>query len=320
MLDVIKDLSDIGPHPGGSEEEAKIARYLANTFKKYCDKTYFDEFDYIDMNKIEKRSINVIGEFQRESNKKIMICTNIDTIRDYNQVVDLWEKKNKDVSHVPSVPGANEPNSAIAFLIYLAKKLYEEKLLKNVILAGFGAQEDWYASLIESYNSWSLKRLRKKMKRLDYLVGSRHYVLSKGIHDIDSVIAIDAVGIGTPRVISKDSFGSSTLKSDLLKGLDSAKVGGFRIKPGRRSAVLIGCDHLPFRVAGVPSTWIIASRGISSEKNIFGNILNHDNIPNYGTAKDTYENLIKESSNEEIINNFELLSNSLIEYVKERLA
>ena len=203
-------------------------------------------------------------------------------------------------------------------MIYFAKRLSEEKLYKNVDLIGFGAQEDWYATLKDNFDGWSKRRLRKKMKRLGYLIGSRHFVLSKGVKNIDSVIAIDAVAIGTPKIVSGDSFVKSTLSTDFFKDLESIKIGGFRIKPGKRSAVGIGCDHLPFLVAGVPSTWIIASRGTPTEKNIFGYILNHDNIPNYCTAGDTYNNLIKETSNEEIIRNFKLLSDSLIQYIGKR--
>jgi hypothetical protein len=319
MLDAIKVLSDIGPHPGGSEQELKVAKYLGNSIEKYCDELYFDKFDYIDVKKVEKKSVNVIGTFGMKKGKKIIICTNIDTIRDLNAVVDLWEQRIKDVSAVPYVEGANEPNSAIAFLIYFAKKLYTEKLAKNIMLVGFGAQEDWYASLKEDYSSETNRKVRKKIKLLGYLIGSRYYVFSRGVKDIDSVIAIDAVGIGLPKIVCRDSFGSSTLNPELLKGLEGIRVRGFRYKPGKRSVEVIGCDHLPFRIAGVPSTWIIATRGMSPEKNFLGNILNHDNIPNYGTALDTFENLKKESSNEIVQRNFDLISKSLINYIKERL-
>lgn len=318
MLDVIKNLSEIGPHPGGSEEELKIAGYLSDSIEKYCDKLYLDVFNYMDVKKVEKKSVNVIGMFGREKGKKIIICTNIDTIRNLNAVVDLWESKIKDVSHVEHVEGANEPNSAIAFLIYFARRLSCENLSKNVVLIGFGAQEDWYANLKNVDNNMVSHRVRKKMKRLGYLIGSRYHVLSKGIKDIDSVIAVDAVGIGLPKVVSRDSFGPSTLNSELLKGLESIRVRGFRVKPGKRSAVIIGCDHLPFRVAGVPSSWIIASKGVSPEKNFLGNMLNSDNIPNYASIHDTFENLKKESSNEIIDRNFDLIGNSLISYIKER--
>lgn len=318
MLNIIKDLSNIGPHPGGSKQEKDIAKYFGDSIKKYCDNLFFDEFEYFDIKNNEKKSLNVIGEFGNNPGKKILICTNIDTLRDLDQVVDLWEKKEKDVYSVPFIEGANEPDSAIAFLIYFVKKLSESRLNKNVLIVGFGAQEDWDATLKKNYDHDIPMKSVKKMKRLRYLVGSRHFVLSNGIKDIDSVIAIDAVGIGNPKIISQDSFGPSTLNSELLKGLEDLKIRGFRYKPGRRSVELIGCDHLPFRVSGVPSTWIFASRGEYVEKSFLGYILNHDNIPNYGTIRDNYENLAKETTDEELLRTFDIISDSLLNYIKER--
>ncbi|MEF8879507.1 MAG: M28 family peptidase [Candidatus Thermoplasmatota archaeon] len=317
MLDLIKDISGVGSHPGGSEEEKKVAEYLRRSIENYCDNLVFDEFEYTDAKNIEKKSVNVIGDFENQADKRIIVCTNIDTIRDVDEVVNLWEKNIKDVSSVPYVEGANEPNSAIAFLIYFAKKISDMNLNKNLEIVGFGAQEEWDAKLNRDYKTNLSKRVRKKMKRLGYLMGSRHYVLSKGIENIDSVIAIDAVGIGTPKKVIRDSFGKSTLHYS-LSGLENIKIRGFRYKPGKRTVEVIGCDHLPFRLAGTPSTWIIATKGKLTEKNFLGYILNHNNIPNYGTSQDTFRNLQRETSEKIIKRNFDLLATALIDFIKRR--
>jgi len=319
VLDTIKEISDIGPHPGGSKEELEVARYLKDCIEPYCQKVEFDSFSYKDLVGDEKKSVNVVGRYGSEGDKdSIIVCTNIDTIRDVDQVVDLWEKKEKDVSNIPHVEGANEPNSAIAFLIYFAKALAAENVKRNILLIGFGAQEEWYAKLLNVDETSIPPKIHKKFERLGYLLGSRYHVLSHGVRNIDSVIAIDAVGIGIPKVVCRDSFGKSTLDSKLLDGLEEIKIRGFRYKPGKRTVEAIGCDHLPFRIAGVPSTWIIATKGVSEEKNFLGYVLNHENIPNYATRNDTFNNLLRVSSEREIERNFDLISKSLLRYIKER--
>ncbi|HEC81569.1 MAG TPA: M28 family peptidase [Thermoplasmatales archaeon] len=320
VLDVIKEISNIGPHPGGSKEEMEVAKFLKDGIEPYCEEVCFEEFQYMDMTGKEKKSVNVIGRYcESEDNKKaVVVCTNIDTIRDLDIVVDFWEKKEKDVSEVPHIEGANEPNSAIAFLIYFAKVLAAEKVKRNFLLIGFGAQEEWYGKLLNVDDTSTPFKVRKKFERLGYLLGSRYHVLSNGVKNIDSVIAIDAVGIGVPRVVCRDSFGKSTLDSKLLNGLGEIKIRGFRYKPGKRTVEAIGCDHLPFRISGVPSTWIIAAQGVLKEKNFLGYILDHENIPNYATKNDTFSNLLKVSSEREIERNFNLISRSLVRYVIER--
>jgi len=317
MFDVIRDISKIGPHPGGGREERKVADYFARSIEQYCDKLILDEFEYIDIKGVEKKSVNVVGTFGNCTNNRIIICTNLDTIRDLDKVVDLWEQDIKDVSFVSHVEGTNEPNSAIAFLIYFAEKLSHMNLKKNIELIGFGAQEEWDAKLKMNYQTKLKNKVKEKMKRLGYLIGSRHYVLSKGIENIDSVIAIDAVGIGTPNNVIRDSFGKSTLDVS-LSGLENIRVRGFRYKPGKKTVEVIGCDHLPFRLAGVPSTWIIAKKGELVEKNFLGYILNHDNIPNYGTSRDNFENFQKETSEKIIKKNFDLLSCALTDFIMKR--
>jgi len=318
MFDTIKYLSEIGPHPGGSKEERKIANYLGQKIGQYCNELIFDEFEYTDPKNVNKKSVNVIASFGEKNARSVLICTNIDTIRDLNKVVDLWEQDIKNVYSVSYVEGANEPNSAIAFLIYFAEKLSQINFNKNIKIVGFGAQEEWDAKLRDGYTTNLSKIIRGKINRLGYLIGSRHYVLSKGINDIDSVIAIDAVGIGSPKIVIRDSFGKSTLTPSLMPGFEKIKIRGFRYKPGKKTVEVIGCDHLPFRIAGVPSTWIIANKGELTEKNSLGCILNHSNIPNYGTSSDTFENFIRETSVNTLKNNYDLISNALLNFIRKR--
>ena len=318
MLNVIKELSDFGSHPAGSKQELKIAKYIGRFFEKFCDELVFDEFKYFDVDGIEKNSVNVIGNFGDAGDKSIIICANIDTIRDLNKVVDIWEKNKDDVSNIPHVEGANEPNSSIALLIFLAEKLSKKKFKKNVKIIGFGAQEDWNAKLKKKYKTNLSNNVRKKFEKLGYLIGSRHYVLSNDIKNIDSVVAIDAVAIGTPKNVIRDSFGKSTLDPSLLPGLENIKVRGFRYKPGNKTVEVIGCDHLPFRISGIPSTWIIAQKGSLVEKSFLGNILNHDNIPNYGTSDDSFDNLINHTSEKTITYNFDLICNEIINFIEKR--
>lgn len=82
MFDVIRDISKIGPHPGGSKEERKVADYFARSIEQYCDKLIFDEFGYIDIKGVEKKSVNVVENFGECTDNRIIICNNLDTIRD----------------------------------------------------------------------------------------------------------------------------------------------------------------------------------------------------------------------------------------------
>lgn len=312
-LDIIREISLFGPHPGGSKEELEVAKYFRDHIENFCKEVEMERFEYFDMKGKKKSSVNVIGRMGPDNGKKkIMICTNLDTIKDMDEVSERWERGEKEVYDVPHVEGANEPNSAIAFLIFLAKSLAGMRLKREILLVAFGAQEEWYGTPADVKDTSS--GLIKKFKRFDYLIGSQHYVISHGIDDIESVIAIDAVAIGFPKMVSRDSFGKNTIKQKDLD-LETIKILGFRYRAGKRTVGAISCDHLPFRLMKIPSTWIITTNGYPKERYTLGYVLNHENIPNYGTYRDTFENLLGETTERIVQRNFFIIGEALRRYL-----
>lgn len=102
-------------------------------------------------------------------------------------MVDLWEQDIKDVSFVSHVEGTNEPNSAIAFLIYFAEKLSHMNLKKNIELIGFGAQEETENTINQTKNF--LKELKPHIARTFIMTpfpGSEEYEKAKKHNRLNS--------------------------------------------------------------------------------------------------------------------------------------
>ena len=295
LLHVKHISNDIGPRPGGSKEEEMAAQYIASQFKKNGVKTEIQKFKYYSLNSEDiKTSQNVIGTIEGISDKEIIICADLDTVKDF--------------ASANYTEGANDDATGIAILIGLAEKYKDKKPFFTIKLIAFGASEDGFTfPLVMPKRTELSPDSYYKINYIPYMVGSRQYVLSnqENLNKTIAVLSVEAVGIGKPFVISKDYFIENDpffinflVLNAKLNGIDAQKIDFMASKLPLGHEVAISHIYLPFSIAKIPSTFITCMNNPDTDSGI------HDTtkcMPNYLSMDDTYENLVKENGNEELL-------------------
>lgn len=283
---------EIGPRPAGSENEKKTADYLISKFNNYGFKTETQEFKYysMDSNKI-KSSENVIGTINGTSSKQIIICADLDTVKDKN-TGNYTE-------------GANDDVTPLAVLIGLAKEYQHKKPYFTIKLIGFGAGEDPYTLPVNASPRTSLNSDEyNKILYIPYLVGARYYLLENqnSINNTAAVISLEAVGEGVPCFVSQDSFAENNpsfvdflVLNAGLNGFNAKKIDFMTYKEPQGREDPISHIYLPFSYANIPSTFLTCLEN----PNINSSVHNNSEMPGYLTVNDNYENLVKNNGGEE---------------------
>ncbi len=292
MVSDIKYISkEIGPRPAGSENEKKTADYLISKFNSYGVKTEVQEFKYYSMDtKNIKSSENVIGTINGTSSQQIIICADLDTVKDKN-TGNYTE-------------GANDDVTPLAVLIGLAKKYQHENPYFTIKLIGFGAGEDPYTFPVNESPRTSLSPEEyNKIIYIPYLIGARHYVLENqnSINDTVAVISLEAVGEGTPSFVSQDSFVENNqsfvdflVSNARLNGFNAKKIDFMTFKEPQGREDPISHIYLPFSYANIPSTFLTCLEN----PYINSSVHNDSEMPGYLTVEDNYENLVKNNGGE----------------------
>ncbi len=282
---------EIGPRPAASENEAIAAEYMASQFKKHGLKTEIQKFKYFSLTSEDvKESQNVVGTIEGYSPRQIIICADLDTVR--------------DIEFGNYTEGANDDATSLSLLIGLAQIYQKEKPLFTIKLICFGASEDGftYPLYMMPRNNLSAGEYSKIMYT-PYLIGSRQYLLSNQNlkENTVAVISLEAVGIGEPCFVSSDAFVKNDqilvdylLLSSKLKGYDAHKIDFFAFKKHFGGEGAISHVYLPFSYANIPSTFLTCM----NESNSTNGVYNDTSMPNYLSMQDNYENLVKNNGNE----------------------
>jgi len=283
---------EIGPRPAGSENEKKAAQYLMSKFNSYGVKTEVQEFKYrsLDSNTI-KNSENVIGMINGTSSKQIIICADLDTVKDKNTGT--------------YTEGANDDVTPLAVLIGLAKKYHHEKHYFTIKLIGFGANEDPYTFPVNASPRTSLSSEEyNKIMHIPYLIGARQYLLENqdSVNNTVAVISLEAVGIGDPCFVGQDSYAENNQSFvDFLvlnarnNGFKSEKIDFMTFKEAQGNEDPISHIYLPFSYANIPSTFLTCLKNPDTTSMVH----NDSEMPGYLTVDDNYENLVKNNGGEE---------------------
>ncbi|EKF85120.1 M28 family metallopeptidase [Methanobacterium formicicum] len=283
---------DIGPRPAGSTSENQTAQYLASCFQKYGVKTEIQEFKYYSLNSNDiKTSRNVIGTIEGVSDKEIIICADLDTPQDI--LVGNYS------------PGANDDATGLSILIGLAGKYQNKKPFYTIKLVAFGAGEDGFTfPLITPKRSNLPPDAYHQIVYLPYLVGARHYLLNhqNEVNNTLAVISVEAVGIGTPCVISKDYYTKNDeflvnflVWNGKLQGINTEKINFMASNRTIGGESAISHIYLPFSIAGIPSTFITCMKN----PNINSPVHDVENeMPGYLSVDDNYQNLVNQNGNE----------------------
>jgi Zn-dependent M28 family amino/carboxypeptidase len=219
----VKKLTEIGPHPSGSEAIKRAQDYLEKEFKGYGLKVVEDRFE----GQTPKGAVpmkNIIGELAGEKPEIVLITGHYDTKRQAGFV------------------GANDGGSSAATVLEMARALAKTKppyTLWFVLFDGEEAVVDWSA-----------------MNGLDNTYGSRHLVARmRGDGTLARARAMLLVDmIGDKNLDIKREGESTRWLSDVIWG--AAWKAGYA-KNFLRDEQFISDDHLPFLEAGIPAVDLI---------------------------------------------------------------
>ncbi|MDI6643432.1 MAG: M28 family peptidase [Methanobacteriaceae archaeon] len=290
LLPYVEHISkDIGPRPAGSMNEKITAEYMAYHFRENGLKTEIQNFKYYIITSGQvKSSQNVIGIIEGVSDKEIIICADLDTVKDYNT---------GNYSQ-----GANDVAVPLSILIGLAQKYKDKKPYYTIKLIAFGAGEDGFTfPLLRPERHELSPDIYYQVNYLPYLVGSRYYLLTHQdmVGKTVAVVSLEALGIGEPYLVSKDyytennpSFINFLILYGNLKGYNLNKIEFMASKmPGSNEAA-ISHVYLPFSIAKIPSTFLTSMKNPNTSSTV------HDTkneMPYYLSSDDTFENLVKEN-------------------------
>lgn len=293
LVSDVKYISEeIGSRPAGSENENKTAQYLKSKLNSYGVKTEIQSFKYYSMySKGVKSSQNVIGTINGTSPKQIIICADLDTVKDKN-TGNYTE-------------GANDDTTSIAVLIGLAKKYQHEKPYFTIKLIGFGAGEDPYTLPVNASPRTSLNSEEyNKIMYIPYLIGARHYLLENqdSINNTVAVISLEAVGEGVPCFVSQDSFAENNqsfvnflVLNARINGFNAEKIDFMTYEEPQGREDPISHIYLPFSYANIPSTFLTCLKN----PDVNSSTHNNSEMPGYLTVNDNYKNLVKNNGGEE---------------------
>lgn len=121
-FDLLVKQCAFGPRPVGSEAHQKTRDFLLAEMRKYADKTDAQDFSYRGM-----PLTNVIGVFNPDAKRSVLLCGHWDTRPTADQEIDQARRK------MP-IPGANDGASETAVLLELARIFKEQKPAVGVVI------------------------------------------------------------------------------------------------------------------------------------------------------------------------------------------
>lgn len=293
LVNEVKYISkQIGPRPAGSENEKKVAEYLALKFHDAGISTQIQTFEYRTLNSSFIKVSENVGTINGTSKKQIIICADLDTFND---------KIGQNYSE-----GANDDATSLVALITLAKHYSKKPPYYTIKLIGFGAGEDEYSFPInQTPRAFLSDEQHNKIENIPYLIGARQYLLEnqESLNDTLSVISLEAIGIGDPYFINQDSYNQNDplfinflVMNTRNKWLTAHKID-FVTYNTPHNEYPISHIYLPFSYAKISSTFLICMK----TPNTTSDIQKSDTIPEYLTTNDTYENLVKNNKNEKML-------------------
>jgi glutaminyl-peptide cyclotransferase len=219
----VKKLTEMGPHPSGSEAIKRAQDYLEKELKSYGLKVVEDRFEGQTPHGAVPMK-NIIGELAGEKPEVVLITGHYDTKRQAGFV------------------GANDGGSSAATVLEMARALSKTKpqyTLWFVLFDGEEAVVEWGA-----------------MNGMDNTYGSRHLV-AKMRNDgtlarARAMLLVDMIGDKNLNI--KREGESTGWLVDVI--WDAAWKAGYA-KNFLRDEQYISDDHLPFLEAGIPSADLI---------------------------------------------------------------
>ena len=228
---LIKQCS-FGPRNPGSEGHKNTLNYYLNTFKGLADTVFTQSFeDEMPRTRAKVKMNNVIAQFNRESNKQIMISAHWDT-RPWADTGSIMKKE------MP-ILGANDGASGVAVIIELAYIFKQNPPPIGVSIVLFDAED--YAV---PGDSWT------------YCKGSQYFARNLPISYPEYGINIDMIADRQPEFyIERISYQqNASLVLELWELSEELGLKAFK----KQAKDSIFDDHVPlYEIAGIPAINII---------------------------------------------------------------
>ncbi len=228
---LIKQCS-FGPRNPGSEGHKNTLNYYLNTFKGLADTVFTQSFeDEMPRTRAKVKMNNVIAQFNRESDKQIMISAHWDT-RPWADTGSIMKKE------MP-ILGANDGASGVAVIIELAYIFKQNPPPIGVSLVLFDAEDYGVPG-----DSWT------------YCKGSQYFARNLPISYPEYGINIDMIADRQPEFyIERISYQqNASLVLELWELSEELGLKAFK----KQAKDSIFDDHVPlYEIAGIPAINII---------------------------------------------------------------
>lgn len=222
---------DLGPRFPGSTGHKALQRYIVGTLERHGASVSLQPFEAGLTTGDTLRLINIIGNFNRESKRRILLGAHYDTRPRADRDPDPSNRR------LP-IPGANDGASGVAVLLECARAFARARPPVGVDLVFFDG-EDYGEEGVDA----------------DYILGSAHFANNLKDYRPSAVIIVDMVGERNAeiKVEAYSAAYSALLVDDLFTIAERLDIDTFH----RVKGYALLDDHLPFIRAGIPSAVLI---------------------------------------------------------------
>ena len=227
----LTDQCDIGPRYPGSAGHRRLQRYLVDRLTEYGANVSLQSFDGVLTTGDTLHLINIIGNYNRNAAKRILLGAHYDTRPRADRDTD---PNRRDTP----ITGANDGASGVAVLLEIARQLGGSRPPVGVDIVLFDG---------EDYGEEGIPQ--------DYILGSTYFVKHLKGYRPYAVIIVDMIGDRDLR-IPKEGFSAAASAALLDRIYETARRLGVEEFRAEEGTAIID-DHLPFIQAGLTAVDLI---------------------------------------------------------------
>jgi len=234
----IQNQVDFGPRVPNTPEHLACAEYLANELRRFGAQVIKQRTDVVTFDGVTLHAINIIGSFQPENRRRILLFAHWDT--------RPWADADPDpANHNKPVLGANDGASGPGILLEIARQIGMQQPNVGIDIIFFDA-EDWGAAYpLNKPDSWAL--------------GSQYWARNPHVPNYRAEFGIQVDMAGAPgATFFREGFSDHFARSFVDRVWNQARMLGFDSFFINRQGGWVTHDHLFVnRLAGIPSISIM---------------------------------------------------------------
>jgi len=224
---LLKKQCDFGPRPVGSEAHKKTRDFLMEQMRQYADKTVAQDFTYKGL-----PLTNIIGVFNPDAKKQILLCAHWDTRPRADQEIDPVKKRQP-------ILGASDGASGVAVLLELARMFKAQKPDVGIVMVLLDGEDYGYFERNEGV-----------------LLGAKYFAGNHQGYNIDYGILLDMVGDKNQDIYREENsqrFAPGT-NEKFFRAARDLGYGKYLIDDVKTN---VEDDHTPLNAVGIPTIDII---------------------------------------------------------------